>query len=387
MKKILIATTALVATAGVAAAEVSISGYARFGVQYTEGTAAVAAVAGKGLTTAQSTAAGTVDAAGAYTSGAVTALVAGTVDATDAQILAARNALAAAQAAAAAANTALAAGLAADDIADAEANLAALLGTAAVAAVEDSTDVVSRLRIQFDAKTTTDAGIGLNFRQRFQTEEGSTGNGGNGARFGLSYEGLSVNVGNIVGVIEGSPNLYMGTNSGGIGLEGHSWSNLAVNNAGGRFGWTAYDSAGAGADNGVEVMYSANGLGLHVHTTEGSTGYAAKYSISNVTLAAAREDFDNGDEITFASAGVGIGNGKVAVSWGDTNGTTKSVIAAGYDMAPGANIHAFVGSEDAGESYGVGVNYSLGGGASFDAGVDADAAGRTRMSAGLFFTF
>ncbi|MGA0922876.1 MAG: porin, partial [Lutimaribacter sp.] len=35
MKKILIATTALVATAGVAAAEVNFSGYARFGMQYT----------------------------------------------------------------------------------------------------------------------------------------------------------------------------------------------------------------------------------------------------------------------------------------------------------------------------------------------------------------
>ena len=155
-----------------------------------------------------------------------------------------------------------------DAVLDAAAAIAA-----AEAGAEDSTDVVSRLRIQFDANTTTDAGIGLNFRQRFQTEEGATGNGGNAARFGLSYEGLSVNVGNIVGVIEGSPNLYMGTNSGGIGLEGHSWSNLAVNNAGGRFGWTLYDSAGNGADNGVEVMYSANGLGLHVHTTEGSTGY------------------------------------------------------------------------------------------------------------------
>jgi len=37
MKKILVATTALVATAGMAAAEVSFGGYGRFGVAYTEG--------------------------------------------------------------------------------------------------------------------------------------------------------------------------------------------------------------------------------------------------------------------------------------------------------------------------------------------------------------
>lgn len=287
MKKILIATTALVATAGVAAADVNFSGYARFGMQYVE---------------------------------------------------------------------------------------------------DGTTDVVSRFRLQADVSTTTDAGIGLNARQRFQTEEGNTGNGGNGVRFGVTYEGLAVNFGNINGVIESAPNLYMSTNSAGIGLEGQSWSNLAVNNAGGAFGWTAYSSGGAGA-NGVEAIYSANGLGLHVHDTDVSTGYGANYKISNITLAAAREDFDNGTEITFASAGVALGNGKVAVSWGDTNGVTKAVVAAGYDMAPGANIHAFIGNEDAGDSYGVGVNYSLGGGASFDAGVDANAAGQTRVSAGIFFKF
>ena len=311
-----------------------------------------------------------------YTEGTA-AVAAGATAAADA------DAVVAAQAAVNAATTA--AGLeAAQDALTAAQEAAA--ESAAVAAVDDSTDVISRARFQMDASTTTDAGIGLNVRTRIQIEENGT-NDSNGARFGLTYEGIAVNFGNINGVIESAPNLYMSTNSGGIGLEGQSWSNLAANNAGGSFGWTAYSSGGAGATNGVEVIYSANGLGLHVHSTEGSTGYGANYTISNITLAAAREDFDNGDEITFASAGVALGMGKVAVSWADTNGVTKSVIAAGYDMAPGANIHAFIGSEDAGESYGVGVNYGLGGGASFDAGVDADAAGRTRISAGLFFSF
>jgi outer membrane protein OmpU len=292
MKKILIATTALVATAGGAAADISLSGYARFGLQYTS------------------------------------------IDATD----------------------------------------------------TTSTDVVSRARIQADANTTTDSGIGLNYRQRFQTEENNTG-GLNGARFGLSYEGVMVNFGNICGVLECTPNHYMGTNSAGIGLEGQSWSNMPLNNAGGSWGWTAYSSGGAGATNGIEVMYSANGLGLHVHTTETSTAFGASYSISNITLAAARETFDAGAELTLVTAGLDLGNGNVAVKYGDNDGTTKAVIAAGYDMAPGANLHAFIGSEDAGESYGVGVNYALGGGASFDAGVDSNAGGDTRVSAGIFFKF
>jgi outer membrane protein OmpU len=286
MKKILIATTALVATAGVAAAEVNLSGYARFGMAYTESAAGV----------------------------------------TD-------------------------------------------------------TNVVSRLRIQADANTTTDAGIGLSVRQRFQAEENSVGTGGNGARYGVSYEGLMIQMGNICGVIECMPNLYMSTKSAGVGLEGNGFANLAVSN------YTAYSSGGAGATNGVEVMYNANGLGLHVMSTEGSTGFAGSYSISNITLAAAREEFDAGGDTTVFTAGLALGNGKVAVAFGDDSGTTKTVIHGGYDMAPGANLHAFITDEDAGNGAGVGVNYDLGGGAAFDAGITNTAAGATTISAGLFFSF
>jgi outer membrane protein OmpU len=291
MKKILIATTALVATAGVAAADVSLSGYARFGLQYTN-----------------------------------------------------------------------------------------------LDGGESSTDVRSRLRIQADASTTTDAGVGLNVRTRFQIEENAT-NDSNGARFGLTYEGISVNFGNINGAVASAPGLYMGTQSGGVGLEGNSFSNVAPNNAGGTWAYTEYSSGGAGATNGMEVIYSSNGLGLHVHTTDGSTGIGANYTVSNITVAVAREDFDNGNEVTFASAGLGIGNGNVTVSWAETNGVAKAVLAGAYDMAPGARMLAFVGSEDAGESYGVGAQYDLGGGASFHAGVDSNVAGDSRVSAGLFFSF
>jgi outer membrane protein OmpU len=285
MKKILIATTALVATAGVAAADVNLSGYARFGLQYTN-----------------------------LDSG------------------------------------------------------------------ESSTNVISRLRLQADMSTTTDAGIGLNARQRWHSEENSAG-GMNGARFGVSYEGISVNFGNINGVIDSAPGMYLSTQSAGLGLEGNSYSNMAAS------GFTGYSNGGAGATNGMEVIYSANGLGLHVHTTEGSTAYGANYSVSGVTVAVAREDFDNGNEVTFASAGLALGNGNVTVSWGDSNGVDKAVLHGHYDMAPGARLLAFVGSQDAGESYGVGAQYDLGGGASFHAGVDSTAGGDSRVSAGMFFSF
>ena len=158
MKKILFATTALVATASVAAADVSFSGYARFGLSYNDGT------------------------------GEVT------------------NA--------------------------------------------------SRFRIQADVSTETDSGLTLNARQRFQTEENSTG-GLNGVRFGASMGAVSVNLGNINGVIESAPNLYMSTKSAGVGLEGNGFESLAVNTAAGARGCTAYSSGGAGATGGVEAHGAA----------------------------------------------------------------------------------------------------------------------------------
>jgi len=295
MKKILITTTALVATGGVAAAEVSLSGLARFGYMSTE------------------------TAAGATT-----------------------------------------------------------------------TETASRARIQFDASTTTDGGIGLNLRQRYQTEENTT-NTMNGARFGLSFGGLSINMGNINGAIESAPGLYMGTNSGGVGLEGNQWTNIAVNNAGNSWNWEAYSSPGAGADEGVEAIFSMNGMGVHISNTSTATGYGVNYTMGNITLAAAREDktsgASDGDQITFASAGVSLSNANVTASWGSQSGTTKSVLAATYDMSDAMNVHGHFGSEDLGSSYGIGVNYSLGGGAFIDAGYDRSAAGDTRMSAGVQFFF
>jgi outer membrane protein OmpU len=277
------------------------------------------------------------------------------------------------------------------EIADVVEAIAAVSGTAATAAVADDTNVVSRVRFQLDASTTTDAGVGFNVRQRIQTEENGT-NDTNGARFGLTFQGFSVNVGNINGVIESTPNLYMNTNSAGVGLEGNGFHSLVLNNAAGSFGWTAYSSGGAGATNGVEVIYSANGLRLHAHDTDGSTAYGASYAMGDITVAAGYEDLDAGGSLTLITAGMNIGNGWVALAHGISESaagvdTDKTAIKAGYDVAPGMNVYGFAASETAGNASGVGMSYDLGGGASFDAGYTNTAASRGVLSAGVFFTF
>jgi outer membrane protein OmpU len=299
MKKILIATTALVATAGVAAADVNLSGYARFGVQFDEGRT--------------------------------------------------------------------------------------------VAGALEETRPVSRVRWQLDASTTTDAGVGLNVRQRIQSEENGT-NGTNGGRFGLTYGGVAVNVGNINGVIESTPNLYMRSNSAGVGLEGNGFHSLATNNAGGSWGWTAYSSGGAGATDGAEVIYSANGMRLHVSDTSTATAYGASYAMGDITVAAGYEDIDAGGSITLVTAGMNIGQGWAAIAHGINESAagvdvSKTSVKGGYNVAPGMNVYGFIASEDAGDASGVGMSMDLGGGASFDAGYTNTAASLGVLSAGIFFTF
>ena len=243
----------------------------------------------------------------------------------------------------------------------------------------------------------TDGGIVFGARQRLQTEENATGNGGNGARFYMTTNGFTLAMGNILGVIEAAPNLYLSTKSAGVGLEGNGFYSLAANTSsnGGRFAWTAYSSGGAGATEGVELLYNMNGFGAHLHSTDVSTGLGLNYTFSGYTVAAAYEDFDNGDSILFASVGGTIGQVDVALAYADTEfggaSAQKWSLKGGYDFGTGLTVYGFVASEDspANESYGLGASYDLGGGVSLEGGVTKtdDIADDTIISMGAFFSF
>jgi len=309
MKNIILATTALVATAGLAAADVSISGYGRFGAVYSDN---------------------------------------------------------------------------ADDF-----------------------NTASRLRLQFDVSAETDSGIVFGARQRFQAEENGPGTGGNGARFYMTTNGFTLAMGNITGVIEGAPNLYMPTASAGVGLEGNGFYSLAANTAsnGMRFAWTAYSSGGAGAQEGVEILYSMNGFGAHIHSTDDgvneSYGIGANYTFSGYTVAVAYEDFDDGSNILFASVGGKIGAINAALAYAATeNGAgvdaDKVSLKGAYDFGTGLTAYGFVAAEseaagapDAGTSFGLGASYDLGGGVSLEGGITKtdDVADDTIVSLGAFFKF
>ena len=260
-------------------------------------------------------------------------------------------------------------------------------------------NTASRLRLQFDATTETDGGLTLGARLRAQAEENGGQGNFNTARFFASAGGLTIAMGNILGVIEAAPNLYLPTKSAGMGLEGNGFASLAANTYanGGAFGWTAYQSAGAtSAQDGVEVLYSMNGIGLHAHSTDTSYGLGANYKFADYTVAVAYEEWNegarDGDSILFASIGGKFGAFDAALSYADTEyggvDSEKVSLRGGYTVNDALYVYGFVADEDTVDTaYGLGASYGLGGGASVEGGWTSNQNGDNIVSAGIFFSF
>ena len=335
---LLIATTALVATAGVAVADVKVSGYARFGADYVENRTAATVRTGPGA------------------DGLI-----GTAD--DLRVV--------------------------------------------TTAADDEVNTASRLRLQFDATTETDGGLTLGARMRMQAEENGGQGNFNTARFFATTGGLTIAMGNIVGAVEAAPGLYLPTKSAGMGLEGNGFTSLAANTRSNRtsatatngfFGWTAYQSAGAAsAADGVEIIYSMNGIGLHLHSTDVSYGVGANYKFADYTAAVAYEEWNDGgrrgDTILFASLGGKFGAFDATLSYAETDyrnvKAEKFSLNGGYTVNDALYVYGFFADENNSidETYGLGASYALGGGASVEGGWTALENGNNQVSAGIFFSF
>lgn len=299
MKKVLFATTALVATAGVAAADVTFGGYGRFGVMYNDN-----------------------DSTGA----------------------------------------------------------------------DSSTDVTSRFRLQIDATAESDAGVVFGARARIQQNNsdnqqsindgpdnvlgtdddfaenaGPAGTGINGVRFFARSGGFEVGVGNIFGALESMPGQYPID----LGLTGLGYDYTAFDGNG-----DAYSSGGNGAagSNGVEVMYSAGDLSVHVSasdTNDRVAGYVA-YTWSGWTFALGGQDSDDSGDTEFtATAGGSFGVADVTLAYAD-NGTNgdRVVLAGRFDVGAATDIEVYVADQDGADTgYGIDFNHDLGGGTSLRGGV------------------
>jgi len=284
MKKILFATTALVATAGVAAADVSFGGYGRFGVRYVE-----------------------------------------------------------------------------------------------VGGVSN-TNTASRLRLTITGTTESDNGLSFGARVRIQQTNRSAatppapfGTGTNQARFWVSTNGLTVAVGNLFGVMDSMPNLYIGQHGGSIGTEGLGYGHVVT-----AFASHTYSSGGSGSagGDGVEVTYSADAYTVHVSSGNNRTEFGGSYNFGDWTvgLAGADDNALTNQTRWLATVGGTIGsvNVRAAVSENlDAIGVshTNYNLSAGFAVGAATTLTAYVAEVNAGSNYGIGVNHDLGGGASIAAGV------------------
>ena len=349
MKKVLLATSALVAFGGAASAEIAFSGYARFGVQYAEG--ATTTTAAQAATT---------------TSGNFTYY-----DASADAIVEVAN------------------GSAAVTLDTGDHVIGGTNGTAAVAAstttADDSTSIDQRFNIDVNGSMESEGGLTFGAKVRMRAEE--AGDNGtvmtmNGARYFVSAGGMELAVGNIYGAIDSMSGLYAGS----VGLTGLGWGNVVSN-----FGSQTYSSRGAGV-NGVELIYSVGDLSLHLSTVkDANTEVAVGYAMNGVNVAVAFSNSDADADAEWVATigtklgGVGVGLAAAQSVAGNTSMTLSGSFAAG--AATSVNVYLANDEGQAEETaYGIGVVHQLGGGASVRGGF-ANTHGINRADLGVQFNF
>ena len=179
------------------------------------------------------------------------------------------------------------------------------------------------------------------------------------------------------------------------------------------FDWDAYSSRGNGAE-GIEVMYSMGDFKGHISysssklnggaaATKRVAAYGA-YTFSGWTVALGIQDADTANDIQdkviltasgkIGDFGIGFGvaqNGKGAKAVGGK--VTKYAINGSYTMGA-TTVSGYIANQDvlpvAGgskSSYGIGASYSMGGGASLVGGIERTTRKDTRADIGVSFSF
>jgi outer membrane protein OmpU len=421
MKKVLLATTALALSAGVAYAEVSLSGSARMGLVHTGKVAGSAAVAGGMTAGATGTIARyntivapsallddtTAIESGAALQGHINALKAkinGTpavysnpTTLASAPVPGLKDALAAAQATRdtairntgapianiAAANQAPTAGSDADvaakakAVADAEALLAAISGTAAVAETAATTRMEYRTRIVLTGSGETDSGLSYSASLRVADSTTKT-----------SVDALSVNI------------------SGAFGSLTFGASSSAAEYAVGDIAGVGYTGVGFGNDtsflsNGALAVYSYTAGGVTVYASAGQIdsdtfSIGASYSADGLSIGAGHESTKTAGvsvKTSSASASYAMGDTKVKVVYLDSDLVGKQTGVSVASTMGAVSVAAYYQSTDpvavaakSVNNYGVGASYDLGGGAAIKGGI-AKLGKQTRADLGMTFSF
>ncbi len=320
MKKILLASTALVATAGMAAAEITFSGSGRFGLSYVEDRGTIT------TTSTVTTFTGTATTA----NGAVTRNVNGVTQTVTTEEL-------------------------------------------------DDTILYSRMRINIDASTATDGGIEFGGRIRIQAVSNSEGEaadtGISGAQFSVAYGGLEVYVGNVGSAVDQMKHRAGVAEPGSLFNFGQA---AAMNYD--KYGF----SSGGNGNHALYATYSTGpvllGLSYDDNSGEDQTEAFITYTGDTFGVTLAGGEAANGDEVVLLAGQVSLGDLSLGAVVGDedlatndaTLGGTFYGISAAYAVSSATTIEFAYGrgseSTDA-ESYGIGVAHSLGGNVTLVGGV------------------
>jgi hypothetical protein len=426
MKNTLLATTALVAMTGAAAAEITISGTGRIGVRSTEGAAATKAkvpVHGSlsakhaasyhalvGITTSTIALAGgaaavasTVGFAAAETLKVANAITGATTDLA-AATLAYTNAISLGTSTDAQIATALTAVNAhAADLATLQSVSAAMAGTGLVAATAKAADVtsnVNRFRISFAGSGETDSGIAYGISGRADQQNGSTG--------GSQY--ISGAFGKIkMGDLGGADKDAAGHIAGGVGLSGMGSNNeisyQATNhNLGYEFstngltvGYSQDTSVQTGSNSAMGIKWSGDmgGTGLTVGVGQSKMGTSTQstmslaVSMSGLTIKAISSTNDNGPATSTTETAGSVGVAYIAGASDAKNDTDYTGVSISYAM-DAMTVTAYtktvstLGAADM-DYTGLGFTYDMGG-ATLKAGM-VDDNDITSMDLGVSFSF
>ena len=247
------------------------------------------------------------------------------------------------------------------DIAQADANIAAIKGTAGTAAVakKTTTDITNRMEINVAASFEASNGITYGGKMRVRSDGGNAHF--NAPQFSAAMGGVSLVVGN------NSGQMYKAAvNGSDVGLTSLGFRTYVVG------GFDEYSSYGAGSQ-GVDLNYTSAGFSAgvsHSKTTE-STQAGVSYSVGALSLGAAMQDGKAAaDDMSAVSVGYSLGGGTIDIAYGDNNGTKKTRVGGSFDVGAATSMTAFVlDTNEAGvkNTYGLGVSHDLGG-ASLKAG-------------------
>ena len=257
-----------------------------------------------------------------------------------------------------------------------------------------SVRIESRFRITLDASATADNGTVFSTRIRMQADDKADGEAEtvsvSGARFSVKANGLTLDVGNAGGAIDGLPNYYGAYETGltsftgqyaGVDYGFQGFSSKGAGTNGVNLGWSSGPFSLAvsgrktkadmmskkitGSEIAAHIAYSAGGMAFALgHSTssdmkqESMTVVTAKFQTGPVTftLLAGDEDIktmvDGNKEEKFSGSFYGA-----AVTF-----------AASDAVTIGANYGTGDDKEDD-THYGLGMTYSLGGGVSLKGGV------------------